>query len=157
MSKIPTVAQGMLSDDGVIIELSSPQWLDWVNKHASFRYEPITDVTGFTARAEKSGYWYGYRKVSGKLHKRYIGKPEELTVERLEEIAQLLLKPAQRREVCRTEDSVRRASRPEEVTQEISATATSTTSATNDDIARLWEALGELRSSVAALGKLKAR
>ena len=143
MSKIPTVAQGMLSDDGVIIELSSEQWLDWVNKHASFRYEPITDVTGFTARAEKSGYWYGYRKVSGKLHKRYIGKPEELTVERLEDIAQLLLKPAQRR--------------PEEVTQEISATATSRNSATNDDIARLWEALGELRSEVAALGKLKAR
>lgn len=143
MSKIPTVAQGMLSDDGVIIELSSPQWLDWVNKHASFRYEPITDVTGFTARAEKSGYWYGYRKVSGKLHKRYIGKPEELTVERLEEIAQLLLKPAQ--------------PRPEQVTQEVSATATSTDSATNDDIARLWEALGELRSSVQALGKLKAR
>lgn len=143
MSKIPTVAQAMLSDDGVIIELSSPQWLDWVNKHASFRYEPITDVTGFTARAEKSGYWYGYRKVSGKLHKRYIGKPEELTVERLEDIAQLLLKPAQ--------------PRPEQVTQEISATATSTDSATNDDIARLWEALGQLRSEVAALGKLKAR
>jgi hypothetical protein len=143
MSKIPTVAQGMLSDDGVIIELSSEQWFDWVNKHASFRYEPITDVTGFTARAEKSGYWYGYRKVSGKLHKRYIGKPEELTVERLEEIAQLLLKPAQ--------------PRPEQVTQEISATATSRNSATNDDIARLWEALGQLRSEVAALGKLKAR
>lgn len=144
MSKIPTVAQGMLSDDsGVIVELSSPQWLDWINKHASFRYEPITDVTGFTARAEKSGYWYGYRKVSGKLHKRYIGKPEELTVERLEEIAELLLKPAQ--------------PRPEQVTQEISATAYVTPPATNDDIARLWDAIFSLRSEVVALGKLKAR
>ena len=144
MSKIPTVAQKMLSDDsGVIIELSSPQWLDWINKHASFRYEPISEVTGFTARAEKSGYWYGYRKVSGKLHKRYIGKAEELTVERLEEIAQLLESPAR--------------PHPDKVTQKISATAYVTPSVTNDDIARLWEALGQLRSEVAALGKLKAR
>lgn len=143
MSKLPTVAQQMLEADGVIVELSSPQWFDWVNKHVSFRYEPTSTTTGFTARAEKSGYWYGYRKVAGKLHKRYIGKAEELTVERLEEIAQLLESPAQ--------------PRPEKVTQEISATAYVTnTYATKEDIGQLWDALAVIRFELAAMGKLES-
>jgi hypothetical protein len=141
MSKIPTVTQGMLeADTGVIVELSSPQWLNWVNKHPSFRYEPTSSTTGFTARAEKSCYWYGYRKVAGKLHKRYIGKAEELTVQRLEEVAQLLSSPVQ--------------PRPDKVTQKISATAYVTNSyATKQDIAQLWDALAVIHFELIAMGK----
>lgn len=143
MSKIPTVIDGTMETNGDIIKLNSREWLDWLASHNSFRYEPQSQETGFTARAEKSGYWYGYRKISGKLHKRYIGKLEELTLERLNEVAVLLNEPQQPREKKVTQ----------EVTQDISVTMY----ATNDDITQLWRALAELRSEVVALGKLKAR
>ena len=69
-------------------------WLEWLGRTQSFRYVPSENAP-FTVRKEKSrrgdgDYWYGYRKVGGKLHKRYIGKAEDLTVNRLEEIANRL-------------------------------------------------------------------
>jgi hypothetical protein len=144
MGKIPTVISGLLKDDGgEPIELNSWKWHEWLVEHNSFRYEPKSEESGFTARAEKSGYWYGYRKQHGKLHKRYIGKAAELTVERLEEVAVLLNESPQPREKKVTQ----------QVTQEISVTSY----ATNDDVAQLWKAVEELRQEVAALGKLKAR
>ena len=98
MSNIPIVAGGMLETNrGKVVELSSPQWLKWLETNKSFRYEPSSEVKGFTVRVEQSGYWYGYRKIQGKLHKRYVGKPEELTQSRLEEIAQLLEQPPEPR------------------------------------------------------------
>jgi hypothetical protein len=142
MSKIPTVFQGMVETDTErIIELNSPQWLDWVRERNCFRYEPTSSHPGFTARAEKSGYWYAYRKVSGKLHKRYIGKPEELTTERLEQIAELLSKSPQPRTSRVTEES---------------SVAPKTSYATNEDIAQLWQAIGELRQSLAAPLKVES-
>jgi DNA repair exonuclease SbcCD ATPase subunit len=138
MNKIATVVQGMLEiDSSPLIELNSTQWFEWLNRHTSFRYEPKSEIKGFTVRVEKAGYWYAYRKIKGKLHKRYIGKPEELTVERLEEIAVLLEEPPQPRQKSVTEKS---------------AIKPSITSG-NDDIAQLWQSLAELRSEVAALSK----
>lgn len=69
-------------------------WLEWLLNAQSFRYVPYENAP-ITVRKEKSrrgdgDYWYGYRKAQGKLHKRYIGKAEDLTVNRLEEIAALL-------------------------------------------------------------------
>ncbi|WP_066375497.1 MULTISPECIES: hypothetical protein [unclassified Anabaena] len=135
MSKIPTVYQGIIeTDDDTVIELDSPQWLKWLENNKSFRYEPKSELTGFTARVEKSGYWYAYRRIKGKLHKRYIGKPDELTVERLEEIAALIEKPPELREV----------------TYKPSATET-IKYATTKDVTNLWQALRELRQEVAKL------
>jgi hypothetical protein len=34
------------------------------------------------------GHWYAYRRVAGKLHKRYVGTDENVTQHRLLEIAQ---------------------------------------------------------------------
>lgn len=73
MGSIPIVTEGKLELDLQVIK--------------SFRYEPyITDAKGFTARNEK-GFWYGYRKVAGKLRKRYISKTSEVSVKRLEQVA----------------------------------------------------------------------
>ena len=49
----------------------------------------------FTARKEmrnggKDAYWYAYRKEAGKLVKHYLGKTAELTVDRLESVAESL-------------------------------------------------------------------
>lgn len=35
-------------------------------------------------------YWYAYRRIYGKLHKRYVGETEQITEERLLKIAQAL-------------------------------------------------------------------
>ena len=145
MGKIPTVVEGLLkTDSGEIINLVSPEWLLWLGLHTSFRYESTSSQSGFTARVEKSGYWYAYRRVAGKLHKRYIGKLEELTKDRLEEIAVLLSEPSQPRQP--------------KVTDKVAETSPVTRYATSDDIAQLWQALAAMREEIAAaLGKLKAR
>jgi hypothetical protein len=47
----------------------------------------------FTIRKEKRGQrwcWYAYRRVAGKLFKRYVGISEEITEQRLLKIAQAL-------------------------------------------------------------------
>jgi len=138
MNKIATVVKGMLSTDiGQVIEVGSKQWLNWLMENLSFHYESQSSDIGFTTRREKSGYWYAYKKVSGKLHKRYLGISEDLTIERLEEVAAHITQPSQ--------------PKISKVTYKLHETAT------DEDIAQLWQAIRELRSEVVALGKSKAR
>ena len=137
-NKICSVAQGILEpDEGLTIELESPQWLEWLETHKSFRYCPKSSSSPFTVTREGE-YWYGYRKQQGKLHKRYIGKSEKLTTAKLEEIASLLNAPAQ--------------PRSKNVEQPVTETTTS------NDISQLWQALTEVRDQLEELrGKLPAR
>ncbi|MBD2416037.1 hypothetical protein FACHB389_35160 [Nostoc calcicola FACHB-389] len=140
-NKICSVVQEILEPDhGFTIDLESPQWLEWLETHKSFRYCPMGDDSPFTARKEGE-YWYGYRKRQGKLHKRYIGKAGELTAAKLEEIASLLNVPTE--------------SRPKPVT--VNNSVTDKSSVTRADVDHLWQALSQLRQEVANLGKLKAR
>jgi hypothetical protein len=97
---IAAVIQGTLEVEGKVFELDSPKGSAWLESITSFRFVPIGASKPYTVRKEsgKGGnYWYGYRKVSGKLHKRYIGKTLEITSERLEEIAEALNVPPQPR------------------------------------------------------------
>src|SRR2546421_6610574 len=75
------------------IRVGSAAWYDWLaneqNKSFSFR----NDLGTFTARLERQRngwYWYAYRRSKGKLHKVYLGRTEELTLERLKAIAAAL-------------------------------------------------------------------
>jgi hypothetical protein len=146
MSKqIPSMAGGILipeSGTSIVISEDTQRWLQWLESAQSFRYIPESSDAPFTARKEKSDYWYAYRKMAGKLHKRYIGKPGELTLERLEEVASLLNEPSQ--------------PRPEKTPQELPKPEL-TKYVTNDDITRLWEAITALQVEVQALVKPKAR
>ncbi|MEG4121857.1 hypothetical protein QUA43_30870 [Microcoleus sp. N9_B4] len=98
---IPSVIQGLIeADGGKVFELDSPKGLTWLESIGSFRFEPSADNKPYTVRKEsgKGGdYWYGYRKQSGKLHKKYIGKSSELNTAKLEEIAEALNTPSQSR------------------------------------------------------------
>ncbi len=88
--------------EGNMIEVGSPNFLSWLDNpdNRSFRF--IAGFAGdqsFTARKETSkkgeaDYWYGYRKVEGKLHKRYIGKSLDVTLDRLKAVAVALSTPA---------------------------------------------------------------
>lgn len=70
------------------IPLDSAHWHDWLAAHSQFKYKGTAGH--FSARCETrhgGDYWYAYRRRSGKLHKAYLGKADEITLTRLEETA----------------------------------------------------------------------
>src|SRR3569832_810956 len=74
-------------------------WWDWLesDEAKSFRFETDHGVKSYTARKEaiqsKGYFWYAYKKVDKRLHKSYIGKTAELTLGRLETVADSLGQP----------------------------------------------------------------
>ena len=88
--------------DGHCFEVGSHEWWQWVNSEGaeSFRFECNHGVKGYRARKEviksRSGsFWYAYKRIERKLRKRYLGKSDELTLERLESAAYDLAKPTE--------------------------------------------------------------
>ena len=70
------------------ISLDSPRWNNWLDTNKNFKFKGTAGH--FSARREirKGGdYWYAYRRRNGKLHKAYLGKSEEITPVRLEQVA----------------------------------------------------------------------
>jgi len=91
---IPSLVQGMIkTEDGKAFKLDSPKGSAWLESIGSFRFEPSGDNKPYTVRKESSIYWYGCRKVAGKVRKKYIGKSSSLNVAKLEEIAEALEVP----------------------------------------------------------------
>jgi len=91
---IPLVVQGLIEvEGGKVFELDSPKGSAWVESISSFRFEPSGGGKPCTIRREPSGYWYGCRKVAGKVRKKYIGKSSEINTAKLEEIAEALEVP----------------------------------------------------------------
>jgi len=91
---IPLVVQGLIEEDGKVFELDSPKASAWLEEIGSFRFEPSGNSKAYTVRKEVSGYWYGCRKVAGKVRKKYIGKSSEVNISKLEEIAKALEIPS---------------------------------------------------------------
>ncbi len=88
---IPSLVQGMIkTEDGKVFKLDSPKGSAWLESIGSFRFEPSGDNKPYTVRKESGIYWYGCRKVAGKVRKKYIGKSSSLNVAKLEEIAEAL-------------------------------------------------------------------
>jgi len=88
---LPSVIQGLIkAEDGKVFELDSPEGSAWVETIGSFRFEPTGGGKPCTVRKEASGYWYGCRKVVGKVRKKYIGKSPEVTVAKLKEVVAAL-------------------------------------------------------------------
>ncbi|HWQ47018.1 MAG TPA: hypothetical protein VN376_09130, partial [Longilinea sp.] len=73
------------------ISVGSESWFTWLTDHDGFVYEGKSGH--LTARSElRRGirYWYGHRRREGKLAKTYLGKSDELTLERLEQASAIL-------------------------------------------------------------------
>ncbi len=94
---IPKVRDGSLQQhtaEGASIDpipIGTAAWYSWLEQHRSFCFE-AGRIT-FTARKEQrpgGWYWYAYRRSQGKLHTVYLGKSEELTLERLNTTAEAL-------------------------------------------------------------------
>src|SRR6266581_8988444 len=75
------------------IQVGSETWYDWLNEPAPRSFAFSSPQGTLTARREErhsTWYWYAYRSQSGRLHKAYLGKSEELTLPRLHEAATVL-------------------------------------------------------------------
>lgn len=94
--RTPHICDGMLIPATAIqttpIRVGSSEWWHWL-QHEKCSFAFVSEQGNFTARREYrhgNWYWYGYRKQHKKLHKVYLGKTSELTLERLQTVAELL-------------------------------------------------------------------
>ncbi len=93
----PVVSTNILSyrlgTQDYTIRVDSLQWWEWLADEHNTTFRFVDTVGSFTARREhKRGgwYWYAYRKREGRLHKAYLGKPKELTLMCLTDVATTL-------------------------------------------------------------------
>ena len=84
-------------EEALDLVLDSPAWSEWLSQISSFAFHGHHG--SYTARKERrrqgGQYWYAYARVAGKLTKRYLGRGTELTLTRLEQIAQALWRAPQ--------------------------------------------------------------
>src|ERR687894_436174 len=93
--RIPQVVDGVLRvldpSGGPEITVASPSWIAWLTDPATRSFSFQGTSGRYTARKEHRSrggeYWVAYRKQGGKLHKAYLGKAEDVTLARLEDVA----------------------------------------------------------------------
>jgi LuxR family maltose regulon positive regulatory protein len=88
----PIIQDGILTYlwDGspVQIVVDTSDWYVWLQTASTFTFRG--EYGRFTAHKERAGnrrgraYWRAYRTWQGKLHRAYLGKSEELTLEHLQ-------------------------------------------------------------------------
>ena len=87
----PKIMSGRLytEDDFTGTLVGSPAWFIWLSSATTFYYE--SRLGTFTAHRESrlrgDQYWTAYRRQAGRLRRVYIGKADQLTPHRLEEVA----------------------------------------------------------------------
>src|SRR5579859_3825398 len=92
----PTIHDALLSVEGEAISIGSVQWFAWLERETTTIFSFHNQQGSYTARKEHAGnhrgawYWKAYRTYRGKLYRAYLGKGEELTLARLDEVAQTL-------------------------------------------------------------------
>jgi len=71
------------------LTVGSPAWYAWLEDATTFAFSSADG--SFSAHKERSGqrgwYWRAYRKHKGTLHRAYLGKSTDLTLDRLHAIA----------------------------------------------------------------------
>lgn len=80
------------------IVVGSARWFEWLQEGTSTTFSFRSPDGSYTARKESAGnhrggrYWKVYLKRQGVLYRAYLGKSEDLTFERLNEVALMLAK-----------------------------------------------------------------
>src|SRR6266700_185383 len=87
------IVTGSMDADARQIRVGTPTWYAWLEEVSTFAFSG--NMGTFTARKEPklSGgelYWKAYRKRAAKLYRAYLGKSQDLTLERLHGIAAVL-------------------------------------------------------------------
>src|SRR5258708_2418575 len=94
----PIIQDGILTylRDGSAVQIAvdSSDWHAWLQTALTFTFR--SEAGSFTAHKDRAGnrrgraYWRAYRTWQGKLHRAYLGRSEELTLERLQSVAAVL-------------------------------------------------------------------
>ncbi|MEI7848056.1 MAG: LuxR C-terminal-related transcriptional regulator [Chloroflexota bacterium] len=82
------IANDCLQIEPACVLVGSGEWFSWLSQHSQFLFHGKNGH--FSAQSElrcSRPYWYAYRRRAGKLFKLYLGKSEELTLDRLEQIS----------------------------------------------------------------------
>jgi predicted ATPase len=99
-SRLPLVSDNhVLGFDGAErqpapVVVGTDAWYTWLMDQQIHSFSFRHPLGAFTARRERKRhgwYWYAYRKRAGRLRKAYLGKTEELTLERLNAVAAALI------------------------------------------------------------------
>ncbi len=95
--KTPLILSGYLYTDDTYTgtRVDSPAWFAWLTTATTFYYDGRQGT--FTAHCERRQrgdlYWTAYRRYRSILSRVYLGKADQLTAQRLEEVALLLIAP----------------------------------------------------------------
>ena len=61
-------------------------WIEWLYENKTFRFGVKHLFVTFRREPQRHDeFWYGYKRIEGRLHKRYVGRSEDMTCERLVE------------------------------------------------------------------------
>lgn len=98
----PTIRETTLhvyeDEQETFIVVGSARWFEWLQERTSTIFSFRSPDGSYTARKENAGnhrggwYWKAYLKRQGALYRAYLGKSEDLTFERLNEVALMLAK-----------------------------------------------------------------
>jgi hypothetical protein len=76
------------------IRIDSDKWFLWLDQNDSFRAEISIGRSRVTLSVRKeingrhkTGYWYAYSKVDGKTKKKYLGHSSDLSLNKLQQVA----------------------------------------------------------------------
>jgi LuxR family maltose regulon positive regulatory protein len=70
------------------IRLSEPAWSAWLEDNSAFYYQHSTGSFSARKQAHRRGYfWYAYKRIDGRLYKRYLGERRNITAGKLVEMA----------------------------------------------------------------------
>ena len=94
---------GDVGHGAVVCEVGTAQWFEWLEEATKFRYYTMQKVhvahdyyrsmRPISVRKEKRRqgfFWCAYLRTNGRLHKRYVGRSQALTIDKLDEIADVL-------------------------------------------------------------------
>jgi hypothetical protein len=72
--------------------VGSPAWFTWLATASTFYFEsPQGTFTAHHERRQRGGsYWIAYRRRAGVLRRVHLGKPDHLTLDRLDQVAATL-------------------------------------------------------------------
>jgi len=96
--RTPKVMSAILYTDDPLttgLRVDSPAWFTWLTTASTFYF--VSPTGSFTAQLERrqrgGSYWIAYRRRAGVLRRAHLGKPDRLTLERLDCVALTLATP----------------------------------------------------------------
>src|SRR5579859_7963399 len=90
----PKIISGYIYTDDAFTGtlVGSPAWFTWLDTATTFYYEGrLGTFTAHRGRRQRGNfYWTAYRRRAGILRRVYLGKADQLTLQRLEDVASSL-------------------------------------------------------------------